>query len=62
MKFKMLIISLIGMYLSFIRLILDYADVLWDGCSNENETRIEKVQLETVRLVSGRTRSTNKIY
>ena len=52
------------MYLSFIRPLLEYADVLSDGCSNENETRIEKVQLEAARLVSGLTRSTstNRIY
>ena len=52
------------MYLSFIRPILQYADVLWDGCANENETCIEKFQLEAARLVSGLTRSTstNKIY
>ena len=57
-------ISVNRMYLSFIRPILQYADVLWDGCSNENETCIEKFQLEAARLVSGLTRSTstNKIY
>ena len=56
--------SLNKMYLSYIRPILEYADVLWDGCSNENESRIEKVQLEAARLVSGLTRSTstNRIY
>ena len=51
------------MYLSFIRPLLEYADVLYDGCSNENETRIEKVQLEAATLVSGLTStSTNRIY
>ena len=64
MKFKMSRMSLNKMYLSYIRPILEYADVLWDGCSNENESRIEKVQLEAARLVSGLTRSTstNRIY
>ena len=64
MKFKMSRMSLNKMHLSYIRPIIEYANVLWDGCSNENESRIEKVQLEAARLVSGLTRSTstNKIY
>ena len=64
MEFKMSRIPLNRMYLSYIRPILEYADVLWDGCSNENESRIEKVQLEAARLVSGlpRSTSTDRIY
>ena len=66
MKFKMSRMSLNKMYLSYIRPILEYADVLWDGCSNENESRIEKVQLEAARLISGpgltRSTSTNRNY
>ena len=47
------------MYLSFIGPILEYADIAWDGCSNDATDRLEKIQTEAARLVTGLTRSSN---
>ena len=41
-------------YFTFIRPILEYADV-WDNCTHFDQTEIEKVQLEAGRIVSGTT-------
>jgi hypothetical protein len=32
---------------------LEYACTLWDGCSQQDSDYIEKLQLETVRIVTG---------
>ena len=47
------------MFLSFVKPILEYADVVLDSCSNDNANRIEKIQLEALRIISGLTRSTH---
>ena len=43
-------------YFTFIRPILEYADVVWDNCTQFDQTEIEKVQLEAGRIVSGTTK------
>ena len=57
MKMKLSRNCLNTMYLSFIRPVLEYADVVWDGCSLQNCNRLEKVQCEVARIVTGLTRS-----
>ena len=47
-----------SMYLSFIRPILEYADVVWDGCSEIQSKKLECIQTEAARIVTGLTRST----
>ena len=47
------------MFLSYIKPILEYADVVWDGCSIDNTDRLERIQLEAARIVTGLTRSTH---
>ena len=47
------------MFLSYIKPILEYADVVWDGCSTDNTDRLERIQLEAARIVTGLTRSTH---
>ena len=32
--------------LSYIKTILEYADVVWDGCSINNADRLERIQLD----------------
>jgi hypothetical protein len=32
---------------------LEYACTLWDGCSQQDSDYLEKLQLETVRIVTG---------
>ncbi len=39
--------------LTFIRPILEYGDVIYDACSIEDTTKLEKVQLEAARIVTG---------
>ncbi len=51
-------------YITFTRPILEYGDVIYDACSIEDTTKLEKVQLEAARIVTGtkfRT-SSNKLY
>jgi hypothetical protein len=39
------------MYLIFITPILEYASEVWDNCRQLNSERLERVQLEAVRVV-----------
>ena len=52
------------MYFSFIRLLLEYADVIWDNCTQYEVNELEKVQNETARIVTGATKlvSINSLY
>ena len=47
------------MFLSYIKPILEYADVVWDGCSIDHTDRLERIQLEAARIITGVTRSTH---
>lgn len=51
--------SLERMYVSFIRPLLEYADVVWDNCSNTISNDIEAVHNEAARIVSGATKLCN---
>ena len=44
------------MYFSFIRPILEYADVVWDNCTQQQMNDLEKIQIEAGRIVSGATK------
>ena len=65
-KLKMLLSRkcLNSMYLSFIRPILEYADIVWDGCTEIESNRLEGIQKEAARIVTGLTRSakTDNLY
>ena len=37
-------------YKSFIRPLLEYADVIWDNCTQQNKNELELVQLEAARI------------
>ena len=41
------------MYIVFIRPLLEYAAVVWDGCSQSEVEGVEKVQLCAARTVTG---------
>ena len=41
------------MYTVFIRPLLEYAAGVWDGCSQSEMERLEKVQLCAARIVTG---------
>lgn len=56
--------SLEKLYLSFIRPILEYADVIWDFQNQSYIDKIENVQLDAARIVTGGTKLTSiqKLY
>jgi hypothetical protein len=43
-------------YLTYIRPLLEYADVIWDNSLTYLVDKIEKVQMEAARIVTGDTR------
>lgn len=45
--------SLSKMYITFVRPILEYASDVWDGCSQYDIDKLEKVQLYAARIVTG---------
>jgi hypothetical protein len=55
LKYKLSKLSLERIYLAFIRPILEYGDIIWDGCSNELSGLLEQVQLNAARIVIGAT-------
>ena len=48
--------SLKTIYFSFIRPLLEYADVVWDYCSQYEVDELEKIQIEAARVVTGATK------
>lgn len=48
--------SLETIYISFIRPILEYADILFDNCTIQEGLELERVQYEAARIVSGTTK------
>ena len=52
-KFKLDRKSLETIYIAFIRPILEYADVVWDNCSQYEINELEKIQTEVARIATG---------
>ena len=63
-KFKLNRKALEAMYFSFIRPILEYADVVWDNCTKTQEQDLEKIHIEAARIITGTTKlvSIDKLY
>ena len=65
-KFKFILDkrTLETIYLTYIRPLLEYADVVWDSNTVSLSEKIEKVQIEAARIVTGATRlvSFNDLY
>ena len=63
-KFKLDRKSLQTMYFSFIRPLLEYADVIWDNCTKYEVNEFDKIQNEAARIVTGATKlvSINSFY
>lgn len=53
LKFRLKREYLEKIYFTFIRPILEYASEVWDNCEQVNSDRIEKIQIEAVRIVTG---------
>ena len=57
LKFSLSRSALNQMFMSYMLPILEYASVVWDGCSEQDSVTLQKVQNEAARLVTGLTRS-----
>ena len=42
--------SLIKIYFSFIRPVLEYSDLVWDNCTEREATLLENVQVSAARI------------
>ena len=51
-------------YLAYVRPILEYSSIVWDGCITQDLNSLEKLQHEAARVVTGRTCSVSleKLY
>ena len=43
-------------YKSFIMPLLEYADVIWDNCTQQNKNKLELIQIEAARISTGATK------
>jgi hypothetical protein len=59
-KFKISREVLVKLYKALIRPTLEYADVLWDNCSQSESDLIESIQYESARVVMGAMRGTSR--
>ena len=57
LKFTLNRKSLNQIYLSYVAPLLEYASVVWDGCSDSCSNSLQKIQNEAARIVTGLTRS-----
>ena len=58
-KYRLSRKSLEIMYKSFILPLFDYADYIWDNCTQEQTDRIERLQLDALRTITGTVRGTS---
>ena len=56
LKFELDRKSLQTIYFSFIRPLLEYADVVWNNCAQYESNELEKIQNEAARIVTGVTK------
>ena len=60
MKYRLDRSTLISLYKSLIRPVMEYADVIWDGCSEYESNILEGIQYEAARVVTGAIKGTSK--
>ena len=60
LKYKIGRDALAKLYKSLIRPIMEYADVLWDGCTENDSDLLEFVQYEAAKVVTGAMRGTSR--
>ena len=56
LKFQLDRKSLQTIYFSFIRPLLEYADVVWNNCTQYESNELDKIQNEAARIVTGATK------
>ena len=52
-KYRFSKTTLNKVYCTYIRPLLEYASEVWDGCNQADSTRLEQVQLNAARIVTG---------
>ena len=64
LKFKLDRKSLEIIYFTFIRPVLEYADVIWDNCTLNDKHELDKIQNEASRIITGTTKlvSISELY
>lgn len=48
------------MYFTFIRPLLEYADIVWDNLTEDLKDQIENINLDAARIITGATKLTSK--
>ena len=56
LKFELDRKSLEIIYLTFMRSLLEYANVVWDNCTQYEKLELDKIQNEAARIVTGTTK------
>ena len=56
LKFSLDRNSLETIYIAFIRPLLEYADVIWDNCTQHEKNELEKIHIEAARIATGATK------
>ena len=59
-KFKVDRSTLRKLYKSLVRPLMEYADVLWDGCTDSESDLLEHVQYKAAKIVTGAMKGTSK--
>jgi hypothetical protein len=62
LKYKLNRETLNTLYKSLVRPMMEYADVLWDGCMDGESDLIEFVQYESAKVVTGAMKGTSRNY
>ena len=60
-KYKLHRSTLISLYKSLVRPLMEYADVIWDGCTESEANLLEGIQNESARIVTGAIKGTNRV-
>jgi hypothetical protein len=50
------------MYFSYVRPILEYADVVWNNCPNYIKEKLEHINYEAARMITGATQFVQKYF
>ena len=59
LKYRFTRQALNQMYVSYVRPLLEYSSIVWDGCSDQDKNALERLQNEAARIVTGLTKSTS---
>ena len=61
LKYNMSRYTLEVLFKSLVRSSLEYANVVWDGCSESDNNLLESLQIEGARVVTGALEGTNRV-